>query len=136
MERMEGSRGLIGWFDCDSFHPSLIYLGYFLALLSLGGWIPIYLGALTIVSIHWEIIRGIWKSINILLVNYNVCLFAPSLFLVHFVSQMGSVDGTYWRNCSNLLFEWPHKKTIIALLERRSRVWWSINVHRFNIVIL
>jgi hypothetical protein len=59
MERMEGSRGLIGWFDCDSFHPSLIYLGYFLALLSLGGWIPIYLGALTIVSIHWEIIRGI-----------------------------------------------------------------------------
>jgi hypothetical protein len=28
-----------------SFHPSLIYLGYFLAFLSIGGWIPIYLGS-------------------------------------------------------------------------------------------
>jgi hypothetical protein len=56
MERMKGSRGLIGWFVCDSFHPSLIYLGYFLALVSMAGWIPTYLGALSIVSIHWEII--------------------------------------------------------------------------------
>jgi hypothetical protein len=36
MERMKGSRGLVGWFVCYSFHPSLVYLGYFLALLSMG----------------------------------------------------------------------------------------------------